>query len=84
MAPELQHRDDVLAKLGSSICVGDVVVARHPYKASTLLIKVVASFDDTGRAYIVGINPKESTDSRMFGTLPPQLIIGRVTSRFER
>ena len=84
MTPELHHRDEVLAQPGSPVDVGDVVVAKHPYKMKTLLIKVVAAFDDAGRVYLLGTNPEESTDSRMFGAIPTQLIIGRVTSRFKR
>ena len=47
MTPELHHRDEVLAQLGSAIDVGDVVVAKHPYKTRTLLIKVVAAFSES-------------------------------------
>ena len=84
MVPILIPGDEVLVHPRARLRVGDVVVAYHPYRAETLLIKEVSEIDGHGRLYLVGVNPKESTDSRTLGALPPHSIIGRVTSRFER
>jgi nickel-type superoxide dismutase maturation protease len=60
---------------------GDIVVARHPYRTDLRLIKRVAKVLDDGRCVLEGDNPSESTDSRVFGAIPPERIVGRVTSR---
>jgi nickel-type superoxide dismutase maturation protease len=61
---------------------GDLVVARHPYRTDLLLIKRVARVLENGYCALEGDNPAESTDSRAFGSLSPERILGRVTSRF--
>ena len=61
---------------------GDIVVARHPYRTDLRLIKRVAAVLEDGSCILEGENPSESTDSRSFGALPPERILGRVTSRF--
>ena len=48
-------------------------------KKSVFLVKrVVAVHDD--RVELGGDNPQESTDSRQFGAVPLQRLVGRVTS----
>ncbi len=61
---------------------GDIVLAKHPYVSDTQIVKRLASVEEDGRCYVEGDNPAESTDSRAFGPLKPENIIGRVTSRF--
>ena len=61
---------------------GDIVVARHPYRTDLRLVKRVAEVLDNGHCLLQGDNPAESTDSRVYGPLPPERILGRVTSRF--
>jgi len=57
----------------------DVLVARHPYQP-TVIVKRVAEVVDGG-VTLVGDNPEASSDSRSFGTITFDAIIGRVTSR---
>jgi nickel-type superoxide dismutase maturation protease len=86
MAPLLQAGDHVLvdwrAYRSRSPRPGDIIVAQHPYRRDLRIVKRVASVLDNGYCVLEGHNPIESTDSRAFGPLPPDKILGRVTSRF--
>ncbi|NEN99873.1 MAG: nickel-type superoxide dismutase maturation protease [Moorea sp. SIO3I7] len=62
--------------------VGDIVVARHPYQNHLRLVKRVTLVLEDGRCFLKGDNRLESTDSRSFGLVDSQQIIGKVTSRF--
>ena len=62
---------------------GELVVARHPDRPSWLLVKRVAAVLDDEKCLLIGDNPVESTDSRSFGAVPLDLILGRVTSVIE-
>jgi nickel-type superoxide dismutase maturation protease len=59
--------------------LGSIVVARHPGRSSTRIIKRLAEIQ-AGRLVLLGDNPGASTDSRQFGAVPRQLLIGVVTS----
>ena len=61
---------------------GDLVFVRHPYRTDLQMVKRVVSVDDDGQCDLAGDNPAESTDSRTFGKVPSDYILGRVTSRF--
>jgi nickel-type superoxide dismutase maturation protease len=82
MQPLLMADDEVLVHPGAPVEVGDVVVARHPHRVDVHLVKRVVGIDDAGRLSLEGDNPNESTDSRTLGTVPRDLVVGRVTSRF--
>lgn len=81
MTPLLAAGDEVLYAPRQPAAPGDLVVARHPFDTTVVLIKRVERFDDRGHAWLVGINPAESTDSRSFGAVPPDRLLGRVTCR---
>ena len=83
MVPTLMPGDTVLASVDGLVPVGDVAIATHPTHSELLLIKrVQATFYDGG-VYLISDNTEEFTvrDSRHFGVLPKDHIIGRVTSR---
>lgn len=61
---------------------GEIVVAQHPTKSNLQLIKRVASVSEDGRLFLEGDNLAESTDSRVFGRVKLEQIVGRVTCRF--
>lgn len=82
MLPALAPGDEVLVALGRPVDVGDIVLARHPYRRDVVLLKRVDHIDSQGRLHLLGDNPRESTDSRSFGSVGAERVIGRVTSRF--
>lgn len=61
---------------------GDIVVAQHPFQRDLQLVKRVNARLEDGRFCLGGDNPAESTDSRSFGPVAREQILGRVTSRF--
>ncbi len=62
--------------------IGDMVVAEHPHRQDLRIIKWVAFVDEKGDCFLMGENREESSDSRSFGFVSSQQIIGRVTSKF--
>ena len=56
----------------------DVVLARHPYKTGVHIIKRISHITNEGRYFVVGDNLLESSDSRSFGPLNLQQILGKV------
>ena len=63
---------------------GQVVVARHPAEPGLLLVKRAAR-REAGGWWLSSDNPHVSAiDSRRFGLVPPELIVGRVLTRYWR
>ncbi|XGB43795.1 MAG: nickel-type superoxide dismutase maturation protease [Nodosilinea sp. LVE1205-7] len=60
---------------------GDLVVARHPQRPDLKLIKWVV-YGQGNRYFIAGLNQAASTDSRSFGLVPRENLLGRVVCRF--
>ncbi|WP_071880668.1 nickel-type superoxide dismutase maturation protease [[Leptolyngbya] sp. PCC 7376] len=56
----------------------DVVLALHPFKIGVYIIKRVSHVTDDGRYFVVGDNSFSSSDSRGFGPLRLEKILGRV------
>ena len=75
MAPILASDDVVLIRKGKRYEIGDVVVARHPHKKTTL-IKYVAEVDENE---FVSLSSPHGTDSQQFGKVPMAKIIGIAT-----
>lgn len=88
MVPLLRSGDEVLVdpRAYEQVAphVGDMVVSRHPYRADVRLVKRITAILEDGRCLLGGDNPSDSTDSRSFGAVAPQQILGRVISRFPR
>jgi nickel-type superoxide dismutase maturation protease len=88
MAPLLEPGDEILinprAYRRTPPSPGNIVVARHPYRTDLQLVKRITEVRDDGHCLLEGDNAEESTDSRIYGALPPERILGRVTSRFTR
>lgn len=58
--------------------MGDVVVARHPHHRDTYIVKRVVSHADSQESFLRGDNPRDSIDSRHFGSVADRGIVGRV------
>lgn len=81
MTPNLNDGDVVLVKPTRRVKVGEVVLAKHPYKQSVKVLKRVSEINNEGRFVLTGDNPEESTDSRTFGSINSADILGRVIGR---
>lgn len=86
MQPTLQPGEEVLvdprAYRDGGPAVGDLVVAFHPLRQDFKLIKRVRGVEGNGRVFLQGDNASASTDSRQFGPIEPDQIVGKVTSKF--
>ena len=86
MLPLLKQGDEVLVNKRvlrqRSPVRGEIVVCQHPSTEGLKLIKRVQSVAEDGSCFVVGDNPDESSDSRQFGLLSAENILGIVTSRF--
>jgi nickel-type superoxide dismutase maturation protease len=86
MAPLLKQGDEVLldphAYRKHHPEIGEIVVARHPHSADFKIVKRVAFVDEDGGCFLVGDNRAASEDSRKFGVVSAEHLLGRVTSRF--
>ncbi len=60
----------------------DIVMALHPEQPDLKIFKRVQFVNEYGRIYLIGDNKADSNDSRHFGPLPLENILGQVTSRF--
>lgn len=81
MRPALSDGDVVLTDPRSLTTVGDIVLARHPFKKSVKMLKRISAIDEGGRYLLAGDNPGDSTDSRSFGTVANHDILGKVVAR---
>ncbi|MBT7693440.1 MAG: nickel-type superoxide dismutase maturation protease [Gemmatimonadales bacterium] len=84
MAPGLRSGDEVrvdpYAYRRRPPRVGDVVLARHPYRRDVKIVKRVSRVTAEGKLFLVGDNPDslQSSDSRSFGAIAVGAIEGRV------
>ena len=62
--------------------IGDLVIAWHPQQYNLRIVKRVVRVDENGKCFLMGENSLESSDSRSFGWVSLQHIIGKVTSKF--
>lgn len=83
MLPTLKNGDGILIDQDAKIGVGDIVLSKHPFKKSVILVKRVSEIDENGKYFLVGDNPSESTDSRTFGALSAKHILGKAVCRLK-
>lgn len=86
MLPLLKEGEEILinpqAYSKSEPKVNDVVIINHPHKTQLTIVKRVVEVALDGSYFLIGDNPKASTDSRHWGGVSRNQIIGKVTNRF--
>ncbi|GLF94595.1 nickel-type superoxide dismutase maturation protease [Streptomyces yaizuensis] len=81
MYPTLHHGDRLLVHYGAPVKPGDVAVLRHPLQQDLLVVKRLVERREGGW-WVLGDNPAAEGDSRVFGVVPPELLLGRVRGRY--
>ena len=85
MEPTLNEGDlvfvDMRAYRTSTPAANEIVVARHPYQRDLRIAKRVSHTTNAGRVYLISDNPNMGTDSRVFGAVASERVLGRVVSR---
>lgn len=79
MEPLLKEGDQILTQQKESYSTGDLVVFRHPIQSNLILIKKIVKKANENYE-VLGLNEKKSSDSRHFGPLSKNHILGHVTS----
>lgn len=86
MQPLLQPDDQVLVDThiynSSSPSIDDIVVLTHPFQSDLKIIKRITKISKSEGFFVQGDNPLVSIDSRDFGFVKPELIIGKVICLF--
>lgn len=82
MEPEFKPGDYIivnkLAYILENPSKGDVVVLKHPNEKNKFLIKRISIITNPDDYYVVGDNMNFSQDSRHFGAIKKDSIIGKV------
>ena len=81
MEPTLANGDWWLVRRGAPVRPGDVVLLRHPRRPDALVVKRVDRREGEGW-WVLGDNPDASEDSRQFGPVPDDDVIGRLWFRY--
>ena len=81
MLPTLRDGDRLVVRRTRRVGPGDIAVAVDPRDHARPLVKRVATVGPQG-VDLVGDNPAASTDSRMFGPLPADMVRGRAVYRY--
>lgn len=81
MTPTLRPGDLLIIARTGRIRPGDLVMARRPDRPTLLLVKRVISAEMDGW-WLEGDNPARSDDSRLFGPVPSDCVLGRVLFRY--
>lgn len=81
MLPSLRDGDLVLVGRSARCRPGDVIAVRDPRLPSRVVVKRAVRRQPGGWEAL-GDNPGASTDSRTFGPVPVDLVVGRVLLRY--
>ncbi len=80
MVPTLRDGDLVLVRYGARIRSGAVVLFRHPLQQDLTLVKRADGRRGDGW-WLLSDNRPVDSDSRQFGAVPDELVLGRVLLR---
>ena len=82
MEPNFRSGDYViinkLAYVFQNPSKGDIVVLKHPKEKARFLIKRISVINNSDEYYVVGDNRNFSQDSRHFGPVKKDAIVGKV------
>ncbi|MEU6217070.1 nickel-type superoxide dismutase maturation protease [Streptomyces sp. NPDC047022] len=81
MVPTLEHGDRLLVQYGARVRPGDVIVLRHPFQQDLLVVKRAVELREGGW-WVLGDNPYAGGDSTDYGTVPEELVLGKVWLRY--
>ena len=81
MVPTLHHGDRLVVQYGARIRPGDVIVLRHPFQQDLLVVKRAAERREGGW-WVLGDNAYAGGDSTDYGTVPEDLVLGKVRFRY--
>ena len=83
MTPTLNDGEFVLVDRRRRLQSGDLVVAQHPAETDLLIIKRVAAVH-VDSVVLSSDNPLAGTDSRIWGPVPTDRVVGVVTLVLDR
>ena len=81
MRPTLLAGDRVVAVPWGRVRPGDLVAVRDPRQPERVLVKRAVGVGEV-EIDVRGDSPEHSTDSRHFGPVPRDLVLGRVVYRY--
>jgi len=81
MVPALRPGDQCLVRWGARAQSGRLVVAEHPQRAGVLIVKRAVR-RERGGWWLASDNPYAGGDSKTFGVVPEELVLGRVLLRY--
>lgn len=81
MEPAAVNGDWWLVRRTRRFRPGAVVLLTHPRRPDLMVVKRLVERRADGW-WVVGDNPDHSEDSRQFGTVPEELIVGRLILRY--
>lgn len=84
MEPTLTEGQYVLVDRGRVPRPGQLAVAHHPDRPDLLVVKRVAEVTEAGRFDLASDNQDAGTDSRTWGPVPAEAIVGAVTLLLDR
>ncbi len=61
--------------------INDDVLLEHPYQKDFYMLKRISEITPDGRFMVLGLNARQSTDSRSFGSIRQSAIIGKVIGK---
>ena len=84
MQPILENGDWIIIKTrfqANEIKKGMICIANHPFITGKKVVKYIDDIDQNGRVFLLGANPRASTDSRSFGWIKNDQIFAIVQSK---
>ncbi len=79
MLPTLKEGDYVLILKTSKIKQNDIILLRDPRNGHAVVKRVLSI--KPREYFVIGDNPEQSTDSRHFGWVGKNLVVGKVVKR---